>query len=369
MGELRVTAKQLEKLSYELLVALGLSPEDAAYGTKTLNAADLRGVDTHGVGRIQSYANMIAHDKINLNAKLTPIVEKDSLLYLDAQNGLGIVMAARAIEMSIEKAKKSGVCVTSIINSGHWGISGYYAAEAAKAGCMCISVSNSGPAMVPFNGSERILGNSPFSFSFPGGKKYDYPIMFDIACSTVAAGKLEMAMRSGKEIPYGWVVDENGNDTHDPKKFFMNGCGLTAFAGHKGYVIAVLLEIMAGVLSGAAYGSGIGTRVSRIFPNDPPGLKENVGHMFIVVDVSQIRPMEEIQDYLDGYLDMIKNSKPGEGREIIVPGELEDRISKERMEHEYSINPKIGEELLKVAIQSGYMPEGSTVEELFEKCK
>jgi LDH2 family malate/lactate/ureidoglycolate dehydrogenase len=369
MEELRVTAKQLKKLSYELLKALGLSEEDAMYGAETLNAADLRGVDTHGVGRIRAYANMIAHDKINLHAKLTPIVEKDSLLYLDAQNGLGVVMAARAMEWSIEKAKKSGVCVTSIRNSGHWGISGYYALKAAQAGCMCISVSNSGPAMVPFNGSERILGNSPFSFSFPAGKKYDYPIMFDIACSTVAAGKLEMALRSGREIPSGWLVDEKGNDTNDPKKFFMEGCGLTSFGGHKGYVLAVLLEIMASVLSGAAYGDEIGTRVSRIFPTDPPGMKENVGHLFIVVDIGQIRPIDEIQDYLDAYLDRIKNSRAGEGREILIPGELEARISKERAEKEYSIHYKIGKELLDVAIGCGYMPEGSTVEALFEKCK
>ena len=369
MEELRVTAKQLKKLSYDLLVALGVSPEDAEYGARTLNQADIRGVDTHGVGRIQAYANMIAHDKINLNAKLTPIVEKDSLLYLDAQNGLGVVMAARAMEMTIAKAKKSGVCVTSIVNSGHWGISGHYAEEAARAGCMCISVSNSGPAMVPFNGCERILGNSPVSFAFPGGKKYDYPIMFDIACSTVAGGKLEMALRSGKEIPYGWVVDENGQDTHDPKKFFMEGCGMTAFGGHKGYILSVLLEIMSGILSGAAYGKDIGTRVSRIFPGDPPGMKENVGHLFIVVDIDQIRPIGDIQEYLDSYLDMIKNSKPAEGKEIIIPGELEARASAARAEGEYCINPKIGEELLRVALNCGYVPEGSTVETLFEKCK
>lgn len=369
MEELRVTAKQLKKLSYDLLVAMGISPEDAEYGANTLNQADLRGIDTHGVGRIQSYANMIAHNKINLKAKLTPIVEKDSLLYLDAQNGLGIIMAARAMEMTIVKAKKSGVCVTSIVNSGHWGISGHYANEAAKAGCMCISVSNSGPAMVPFNGCERILGNSPVSFSFPGGKKYNYPIMFDIACTTVAGGKLEMALRSGSEIPYGWVVDENGQDTHDPRKFFMDGCGLTPFGGHKGYVLSVLLEIMSGILPGAAYGNAIGTRVSRIFPGDPPGLKENVGHLFIVVDIGQFRPIDDIQNDLDEYLDKIKGSRAAEGKKIIIPGELEAQTCAARSESAYSINPKIGEELLQVAINYGYVPEGSTVETLFEKCK
>lgn len=363
-----VNAKQLKKLSYDLLVALGIPDEDAEYGARVLNEADIRGVDTHGVARLQSYAMMIKAEKINTKAKLTPIVENDSLLYLDAENGLGIVMAARAVEICIEKAKKSGVCIASIKNSGHWGISGYYSQEAARKGMIGISISNSGAAMVPFGGRNRVLGNSPWSIAFPAGKKYNYPIIFDMACSTVAGGKIEMALRKNEEIPFGWLVDEMGIDTHDPTKFF-KGCGLLPFGGPKGYVLATLLEILASVLSGASYGNYIGTRVSGIKPSDPPKMPEDVGHLLIVIDVNHIRPIEEVQDYLDKYLDDLKNSEPSlGGKGIILPGEIEARNCENRSLNNFELNEKVAEDLLKIAKEVGYVTEEATVKELFKKC-
>ena len=356
-----VTATQLKKLTFNLLKGLGLSEEDAEYGTRVLHMADIRGIDTHGVGRIHMYSKMVEGGRINTQAKLKTISETDTTLYLDGDCGLGIVMAARAVERCIEKAKKSGICGCSIKNSGHWGISGYYSYKIAQAGMLGLSVSNTGSVMVPYNGCDQILGNSPFSISFPGGIKYNYPIMFDIACSTVSGGRLEMAMRNSEEIPYGWLVDEEGNDTHDPFKL-LQGCGLTPMAGHKGYVLAVLLEIIASAISGSAVGNDIGTTFDNC-----PGPKEGVGHFLLAVDISRFRPLEDIREYLDEYLDRIKTSKAKSGEEILIPGELEDKRSRERMSNPFKINYKVAKECLTAAIKWRIVSEDTSVEELFEK--
>lgn len=356
----KVTAKQLKNLTCAMLKGLGLSEEDADYGVRPLHSADIRGIDTHGVARIHMYSKMVQGKRINLNAKLKVLSESSTTLYLDADNGMGIVMASRAVERCIEKAKESGVCVCSVTNSGHWGISGYYAYEIAKAGMLGLCISNSGAVMVPFNGCDQILGNSPFSMAFPGGYKYNYPIMFDYACSAVSGGKIEMAVRNGQEVPYGWLVDEQGNDTHDPHKLF-SGCGLLPMAGHKGYLLSVILELMASAISGSAVGKDIGTTFDTT-----PGPVEGVGHFMLAIDLSRIRPIEDIRTYIDTYLDSIKKSKAKENCEILVPGELEKRIEDYRKENSFEINCAVAEECLTAAVKFGIISEGSTVDDLFD---
>lgn len=358
--KVKVTREQLEKLGYDTLLSFGLSESDAKQGSETLNASDVRGVDTHGVARLLMYDNFIENEMVNTDAKLTIVKESESTLCLDANHGLGIVMAPKAVEMCIEKAKKSGACVASVKNSGHFGIAGYYAEKMAKEGMIGIAMSNSIPIVAPFGGRGRVLGNSPFSIAFPAGNKYTDPIMLDMACSQVALGKLEMAIRAGREIPKGWAVDEKGLHTSDPQVGFDKGA-LLPFGGPKGYCLAVLIEMMSSVLPGGGYGEDVH------FYTAEKGQKENISHTFIAIDVSKFRPLEDIREDVDKYADRLKSTEPAEGvDEVFLPGEIEANNYHKRIAKDFEISPVVLEEILAIAIRKGRLGEDATIEDLLK---
>lgn len=358
--KIEVTREQLEKLGYDTMLALGFSESDAKYASKSLNAADVRGVDTHGVARLLMYDKLIQNEQVNKNAKMKILNETESTLYLDADHGLGIIMAPQAVEMCIEKAKKSGACVTSVKNSGHFGIAGYYAEQMAKNGMIGIAMSNSIAIVAPFGGRGRVLGNSPFSIAFPAGNEYTDPIMLDMASSQVALGKLEMAIRAGKEIPKGWAVDEKGIDTTDPKVGFEKGA-LLPFGGPKGYCLDVLIEMMSTVLPDSGYGEDVH------FYTAEKGLKENMGHTFIAIDVSKFRPLEDIRKDVDKYADRLKNVEPAEGvEEVFLPGEIEARNYHKRIAKNFEINHVVLEEILAITIRTGRLGADATIEDLLK---
>ncbi len=365
---LMVTAKQLHNLCYQLLKAIGFSDEDAMSGANSLNASDVSGVETHGAGRIHMYSDMVEGGRINLKAQTKVTMEMDSLLAIDADHGLGIAKAEQAMKLSIEKAKKTGICATAIYNSGHCGYTGYYTYMAAKEGLFALGVSSTAGTMAPFGGRDAVLGNTPWGMAFPGTEKYPFPIMFDYACSMVAGGKIEMCLRNEiTEIPVGWLVNKaTGEDETDPRSYYQGKSNLLPMAGHKGYVLAVLLEILATIVTGS---SDTPDQIHTTFSTEP-GPTENVGHFYIVIDPARFRPVEQLQASLNAYLDNIKNSQPrAGGSTIVVPGELEYKARLQRETGEFPINYKIAEECLVSAVKYGYVPAGTTVEELFDKVK
>lgn len=323
-------------------------------------------MDTHGVGRMQMITNIILSEKINLNAKLQIVKETPSLLYLDADHGVGHAMASRAVEMTIIKAKQTGVCATSMYNSGFWGASGAYAYEIAQAGLFGISASNSGLCLAAFGGTNPTIGNSPWSMAFPGSEKYNFPIMFDMACSIVAVGKLQMALRKGEAIPEGWVIDKEGLPITDPLRAFKEGICLLPFGGVKGYVIATLIEILTSVLSGSARGNDVGSTL--VINKD--GKPENVGHFLLAIDIEQFRSKADINKDLDAFIDSIKADAPAPGfKEVLVPGELEAITKAARESGAFEITYKVGEEMLMAAKNCNYVSDNATVKDLFDMIK
>ncbi len=367
---MKTDLSQLYKLCYEMLLKFGASENDAADTAYMMNEADRRGVDTHGCARMPMLTNMIIDKKINLAPVIKHVSESDSFLYLDADHGIGFAAGAYAVRKTIEKAKKTGFCVTSVKNSGFWGASGSYAAEFAKSNLFGVAASNTGATIMPFGGTSPVFGNAPFSIAFPGTKKYPFPIMFDMATSNIAFGKLQMAVREKHDtIPDDWVLSRrNGRPITDTMEAFSaiidNTGSIAVFGGVKGYCITAMEEILCSVLSGAGLPKDNGQEVT-VSGNSKP---ENSGLFLMAFDISRIRPLEEIEESMDALLDEVKNQRPADGAgEVLIPGELEYKYSLKRSKEPFEILDQTANELLTVAKNCGYVDAQATASELFEK--
>lgn len=356
---MKVPAEKLKRIAEVTLQGMGLSPEDASLGAAVLNSADIRGMDTHGLSRLAFYARSLKAGSLVPNAELTTITESACTLALDANNGVGIVAAPKAMVRTIEKAKEAGVCVTTVRNSAHFGIGAHYAMMAAKENLISFVFSDSGLVMVPFGGKKNLLGNSPWCICFPGGNKHPDPLMVDMACSEAAFGKLEVAKRNGKQIPLTWGVDVDGVPTNDIDAIFKSR-GLLPFGGHKGYCIAVMWEMLTAILGGAGFGDYKGQG-----KND--GSPEHIGHVFIVIDPSKLQPLDTFKDDIDAYVEYLKACPPAKGvNEVFLPGEIETRTTKRRLEEGVDFNIKLANELLEMLKGYNMLPQDAVLDDMFE---
>lgn len=356
---IHVSVEQLYQIAFDTLISFGFNEEESRHGAEVLFASDVRGVDSHGVARLEFYDTMISKGMINKNAKLQVIAETAAAAYLDAQNGLGIVMAPQAMDKCIEKAKQAGIGMVSVKNGGHFGIAGYYAQKAAEQGMIGITFANSAPVMTAFGGRGTVLGNSPVSISFPKGADGKDNVMLDMACSEVAYGKIQIADRKGEKLPQGWAVDEFGLHTVDPQDVLSRPGSLLPFGGPKGYCLAVLLEMMAAVLPGANTGVDVGWIKTD-------GMKENLGYMFIAIDVNQIRPLKEVEKDIEYYTTKLKNTEPAKGKsEVFLPGEIEHMNMKKRMQEGFNLNYNVAKDLLMLAKKYNRLDKDATIEDLF----
>jgi L-2-hydroxycarboxylate dehydrogenase (NAD+) len=355
-----VSMEQIRNVAYKTLVSFGFSEADAKYGAEVLYESDIRGVDSHGVARLEFYENMIKKGMINKDAELKIISETPATAYIDAEYGLGIVQAPKAMDIAIEKAKDCGVGLVSVTHGGHFGIAGYYALKAARQDMIGFTFANSAPVMAAFGGAGTVLGNSPFSIAFPKGNDGRESTMIDAACSMVAYGKIQMQDRKGEPLPKGWAVDEDGVDTTDPGDVLERNGSLLPFGGAKGYCLGVMLEMLAAVLPGSATGIDVGWTKTE-------GIKENLGYFFLAIDAKQFRPLEDVKDDIKYYNDKLKNTKPATGgSEVFLPGELEFKSAQKRKDEGLDLNINVCKDLLRLAIEYGRLPQDATIEDVFK---
>ena len=235
--------------------AAGVPASDARILADSLLDADLHGISTHGVSRLNIYIRRIQKGLIDPNAKLVVECRRPSSLAVDAGNGLGQVQAWKVLDLLFPMARASGVAAATIRNSQHFGSLSDYCARAAREAMILFATTNAEPSMSPHGGAQAYFGTNPLAASFPTGK--GFTVRVDLATSLVARGNIIAAQKRGKPIPLGWALDPDGNPTTDPGKALL-GTVLT-MAGHKGYALALMAEIFAGVLSGAAVGGSIGS--------------------------------------------------------------------------------------------------------------
>ncbi|HTD33645.1 MAG TPA: Ldh family oxidoreductase [Candidatus Elarobacter sp.] len=342
---------ELKRFVSEALTKVGVSPDDAAIVADVLVAADLRGIESHGVARLESYyVSRIRNGQLEAKPEVTTVRETPTSLLVDAGNGLGHPTAKRTMDRIIEKAAQTGAAFGAVRNSNHFGIAGYYAMLALPRDMIGIASTNSVRYGAPTFGRDVLLGTNPLAFAIPA--KNEPAFVLDFATTTVPKGKLEVYNRKGKQLNPGWAIDEHGNETLDPQVALkgallpLGGYGVDN-GGHKGYGLGLLVDILCGVLSGGAFGNDLP------LPSDPP-LPGRISHFFAAFSIDGFRDAEQFKADMDTELRAFKDSQKAPGAErIYVAGEIEHEKTIENRRNGVPVHVKVWDGLQKMAGELG----------------
>jgi LDH2 family malate/lactate/ureidoglycolate dehydrogenase len=333
VGSALIPEEALRGFCGECFRECGLSGEDAELVSHSLVQANLRGIDSHGVTRLGIYVKRLRRGLINPRPDVRVVGESDATLLIHGDNGMGQVVGVRALDLGVSKARKSGAASVGVSNANHYGAGAYYVERAVREDLIASAYSNASPTMAPWGGVDPSIGTNPFSYGIPAGRHS--PIIIDMATSVVARGKIILAAREGKPIPEGWALDSDGWPTTDAQKA-LEGTVLPT-GEHKGYALSLLLDIMSGVLTGA----GFGQHVNNMY--DDMDTPQNVGAFFQLTDIDRFMPVARFKERVDQMVEELKAVRRAPGvEEILVPGEIEDRIRRERL----SLGVPLGAEAL-----------------------
>lgn len=309
----RYERKQLENFSNRCLGAMGVPRADANVVTDCLLYADRRGHASHGIVRLPVYGRRVIAGVVNPKPTLRMVVQFGAMSVLDGDNGLGPVVGKAAMEEAIKTAANQGVGFVVAQHTNHFGSAAFYTQMALAKGLIGVVASNAPPNMAPFGGRDRFLGTNPLSVAVPAGRLS--PVVFDMASSVVARGKIILAAQRGEPIPEGWALDPEGNPTTDPE-LGLRGPVLP-FGGAKGSAISLLIDIFSGVLSGASYGRHLNTL-------EDLNHVQNLGHFCLAIDPGRFMERQAFLARMDDLIEQLKATPRAPGfREILAPGEVE----------------------------------------------
>src|SRR5688572_24825558 len=304
----RYEPETLKKLAADIASAAGVVRADAEVLADSLVAADLSGTTTHGLPRLAIYVKRIQKGLIDPKPPFVIGRQRGATIAVDARNGLGQVQAFKTLERLIPMAKENGTAVATVRNSQHFGAVGYYCNLAADDGMILLAMTNCEPAMSPAGGCQPYFGTNPIAASFPTGKGFHVKV--DLATSLVARGNIIAAQKGGQAIPEGWALDPEGNPTTDASAALL-GTVLT-MAGHKGYALALMVEVLSSVLSGSAVGPSIGSMYKNL------DRKQDVGHFFCLLDIAAFMDVPQFIERIDDMIDGIKSCRKRPGVEEIL---------------------------------------------------
>ncbi|WP_439139277.1 Ldh family oxidoreductase [Roseicyclus sp.] len=320
----RITLQRAEAEDFAaaLLMGSGVPEAEAAIAARCLVRADLRGVDTHGLIRLPGYLDRIAKGLVDPAPKLEFEAVAPNAARLDGKNGLGFVVATRAVDHGIALAREMGLGLIGVRNSTHYGMAATYLLQAVEAGFAAMVYTNASPALPPWGGRSEMFGTSPFAVGVPAPGSV--PFVLDMAPTVVARGKIRKAAREGRAIPEGWGLDAEGRNTTDPAAVMAGGV-LLPIGGAKGAGLSMMLDILCGVLTGARYGGEVGDQYKRY---DRP---QGVGHFILVMRPDLFLSAEEVAARMGDLVGRVKaNPKAAGVDEIFMPGEIEARREAER---------------------------------------
>ena len=264
---------ELSKIVNKIFIRYGLSKSYAKISTEALINAELVGAHSHGLSRLKMYCDRIKKNVINSNPKIKIKKISQSISLIDANNSIGFVAADIGIKQAIKNAKKSGIGLVGIKNSGHYGLSGYYAEQAVKKNLTVMCFTNAPPAIAPYGAKKTLFGTNPICFGTPTSSQI--PFILDSSMSLINRGKIRVAARTGKKIPYGVALDNKGNPTIDAQKA-LKGIQLP-IAEFRGSGLAWMVDILSGVITGSSHGGKVKD------PFDDFSGPQNVGHLFITI--------------------------------------------------------------------------------------
>ena len=341
------TEPGLKRFVAAVLEAVGVTPDDAAIVADVLVAADLRGIESHGVARLEPYyVGRIRAGVLAAQPVVTTVHETPTSLLVDAGNGLGHPTAARTMARVLDKAAQMGAAFGAVRNANHYGIAGYYAMMALDREMIGIASTNSVRYAAPTFGREILLGTNPLAFAIPA--QHEPAFVLDFATTTVPRGKLDVYARKEKPLNPGWAIDANGHETLDPR-VALNGALLplggygTDNGGHKGYGLGLLVDILCGVLAGGAFGKDLAG------PGDGP-LPGTISHFFAAFKIAGFRDPEQFKADMDKELRAFKDSAKAPGHDrIYVAGEIEFEKTAYHRAHGIPVHVKVWDGLRKLA--------------------
>jgi LDH2 family malate/lactate/ureidoglycolate dehydrogenase len=342
----------------QVFIKAGTPPEDARVCAEVLIAADLRGIESHGVGRLKVYYERIRAGVQRVETEMEIVQETETTAVVDGQHGMGAVIASRSMRLAMDKARQHGLGAVAVRNSTHFGIAGYYALMAAQEGMIGLAMTNARSVIPPTFGAERQLGTNPIAFAAPSDG--DFPFCFDAATSTVSRGKIEVLARAEKPTPEGWVIDAEGQSLSDSKQILrdlsigkalllpLGGAG-EATGGYKGYGLATLVEILCATLCGGAF-------LQDMLGLAPDGSRRPnmLGHFFLAIDIEHFVPLDLSKQITGQIMRELQNSHKAPGQErIYVAGEKEHERQKLVRERGIPVNRNLRRDLQTVRDELG----------------
>ena len=322
---MKIPMNELTARAQNLLERAGVPSKAAARTAETLVSADARNIHSHGVVRLARYIDCIQSGGIRPDAEVKIIDEGPAFLRVSANGGLGIPASCETIERLIAKSAAMPLAAASVNHSDHYGPAGYYAMKCAEAGLIGFSMSNTCPLIAVTGAAAAGIGNNPFAYAAPAGKYR--AVLFDICMSVVASGKIILAAADNHPIPEGWILDKHGHPTTDPQAIY-DGAIMLPLGGHKGYGLALMVEMLAGVLAGAGTLSGVNSW------NTVPGRDADTGHFFMTINPAFFGGLENFTARMEKVIAELTSAPKAEGVDkIYYPGELEF-ISERRAEAE-----------------------------------
>lgn len=311
-----IAEAELRTLGLRAFEALGLPVEDAADVVQVLLLADLFGLSTHGLSRVESYGERLDVNGIAKAPHIKAERVAPALAKVDGANGIGPLVGMHGLRIAMELARENGIGAAFVRGSNHFGPISPYSYLAAEQGFASMIGSNATTTIAPWGGSDARLGNSPLGFGVPGANGAHF--MLDMAMSVVARAKIRNALKAGQSIPDTWATDSSGRATTDPKAA-LDGF-LLPIGGHKGYGLALLVDLFAGLLSDAAYLTHVQSWV------DAPDEPQNLGHFFLLIDTRRLGNAAWLVERMADFASILHGSAPAEqGKPVIVPGEIELR--------------------------------------------
>jgi len=310
----RVPVHALERFCVSAMLKAGMQEEDARMTADVLVTTDTWGVHTHGTKQLRNMLKSFRDGKMDLRAQAELIAEGPSWALYDGHRSMPMVASRNAMRTAMEKARTTGIAFVTVRNSGHFGAAGFYANMAAREGMIGVSMCNVDPGVAVPGSRGPVLGTNPLSYAVPAGR--GKTVFLDIATSVVAASKVYAAQATGKKVPEGWLIDKDGLPTTDPSGYPRAGA-LLPMAGHKGYGIALMVEILTGMISGGAFGSDL---ASWIFGTHPV----NQSLSFMAIEIGVFMPREEFVRRMEALMAQIHDAPRALGAErIYLPGEKE----------------------------------------------
>ena len=313
-GNNTVSVEWLTESLTAIFVAVGVSESSASKVAESLVDADRRGIPSHGAMLVSMYVDRLRSGSVSTQDEAEVLIDAGAIAVLDAHHMLGQVSGDQAMELAVSKAKAHGIGAVSVRRAFHFGGAFRYVQEATRAGCIGVAAANTRPLMPAPGGASPVVGNNPIAFGVPNGE--DEPIVTDMALSEAALGKIRLAASEGREIPETWATDPEGQSTTDPEAAIAGM--LLPIGGPKGYGLAVVVDVLTGVLSGGQSGAGVkGLYADTSVPND-------CAHFFLALDVESFANPQEFTSRLRELATQITDSdRAPEVDRLLLPGQLE----------------------------------------------